>query len=114
MRLLLLILLNCSVTVFGQTVLFKTKFVPHEVTYNGSPNPNECWESVDSGILVESSGSTFFLLLPASDFERLRQMLTTEEIVVEAILDEESSSDSGARGGVVKITLNGVVIFPEK
>lgn len=105
----LFILTICS---YSQTAQYKTVFNPETVTYNGSDNPNECWESVEQGILIEVDGITYFFTMYARGFESLCEQLKGQEVVVDVIHSEESDYGSGADGSVQKITLNGVVVYP--
>lgn len=91
--------------------IYTTQFVPETITYNGSPNPNECWESVATGILIKDGASVFFFSIPEKEIEKLKQKIRKGEIIVECIFYEEPYENSGEAGVVLKITFNGEVIY---
>jgi hypothetical protein len=115
MRLFLL----CCLIVFSpsdllsQKVTYTTPCVPHSVTYNGSDNPNECWESVDFGLLIEADGTKYFFSLSYDIYAKMKKELKDQEITVEVIFYEEPWYDSGSAGNVTKITHNGTVVFSQ-
>lgn len=97
----------------AQPTEFKTLFRPQLITYNGSDNPNECWESVDCGILINIGGYDHFFLLPTALYESLKNKLTNQEVVIEVIYFDEPTEDSYAFGNVTKITWKGETIFTQ-
>jgi hypothetical protein len=105
------LILSCSLN--AQPSEFKTVFQPQTITYNGSDNPNECWESVEQGILIDINGYDHFFLLPASEYEILKTRLTNQEVLVEVIYFDEPTEDSHAYGNVIKISYNGEVVFKQ-
>jgi hypothetical protein len=104
-----LLILNLNVS--AQTAEFKTIFHPQTITYNGSDNPSECWESVDQGVLINIGASKRFFLLPANQFESLKAKLTNEEVWIEVIYFDEPTDDSYAFGNVTKIIWKGEIVF---
>lgn len=106
-----LLILNLNVR--AQTAEFKTIFHPQTITYNGSDNPSECWESVDQGVLINIGVSKRFFLLPAKQFESLKVKLTNQEVLIEVIYFDEPTKDSFAYGNVIKITWNGEIVFAQ-
>lgn len=90
---------------------FTSTFIVHSVTYNGSDNPNECWESVAWGILIEDGKNTYFFSMPYQELMALKEKIGDAEVLVEVRFYQESDSDTGEDGGVKKITMNGEVLF---
>jgi hypothetical protein len=98
-----------------KTITYKTKFEPESVTYNGSPNPNECWEAVDHGIRIKTSEGEPFFTMPSQDVQRLKERIKDAEVVVEVFyypVLERAQNGSGASGSVVKVTQGNEVLFP--
>ena len=96
------------------TKVFKSKFLPTEVTYNGSPNPNECWESVASGINIKVGKTVSFFSMAYQEIERLKEIIGNAEVQIEVIYYNEPEDGSGAKGEVKIITLNDKLIFENK
>lgn len=90
---------------------FKTKFELAHVTYNGSDNPNECWESVAWGIYINDGGVKLFFGMPYKPLHELKDKVGDAEMEVEVIFHGEPYLDSGEDGDVMCIKLNGVVIY---
>lgn len=88
-----------------------TKFVPQTYTYNSSPDPNECWESVSHGIIIKTDKVRGFFSIPYLKLEELKKVIGTNEVVVEVIYFDEYDRESGESGNVLKITMNGKLIF---
>lgn len=114
------ILLFCSgllfmVNVNGQqkATLYNVPFTPHSVTYNGSPNPNECWESVDWGILVPNGKTKHFFTLPNGRLDELKKQIGDERVDIEVIYFDEPVYGSGANGNVVKIVWKEEVLYEQ-
>ncbi|MBK9590626.1 MAG: hypothetical protein IPO32_03665 [Crocinitomicaceae bacterium] len=105
------LILSCAVN--AQPIEFKTVFQPETITYNGSDNPNECWESVDQGVLINVAGHNRFFLLPAQGYELLKNKLANQEVLIEVIYFDEPTQDSHASGNVTKITFNGEIVFTQ-
>ena len=97
----------------SRTKTFTTKFIPNHVTYNGSDNPNECWESVAWGILIEEGENVYFFSMSYRDVEASKEKIGDAEVIIEVGFYDEPYSDSGEDGWVKKITLNGVIILGE-
>ncbi|MBI3134025.1 MAG: hypothetical protein HYZ14_05050 [Bacteroidetes bacterium] len=112
MYFLLFLITGFPMLLMAQQAEYQTLFIPQTVTYNGSPDPNECWESVDQGILVQVGEQQLFFLLPAGVFERLKNQLVNQQVLVEVVYFDERTDESGASGSVLKITHQGVVVFP--
>ena len=91
--------------------VYSAKFESHSVTYNGSPNPNECWESVANGIIIKTEKEIGFFTMPNNVMESLKKKIGDAEVLIEVIYYEEPLEESGALGGVQKITLKGEVLF---
>jgi hypothetical protein len=91
--------------------IFTTKFKPQTITYNGSPNPNECWESVAHGIEIWSGKAGGFFTMPRGKMDELKTIIDTNEVIIEVVYYEEPYDDSGEDGSVLKITMNGKVIY---
>jgi len=102
-----------SGAVNAQPSEFKTVFRPQTITYNGSDNPNECWESVDHGIMININGYNQFFLLPARAYKILKTKLAEQEVLIEVIYFDEPTTESYAFGNVTKITFNGEVVFAQ-
>ncbi len=105
------LILSCAVN--AQSVEFKTVFQPQTITYNGSDNPNECWESVDHGIMININGYNQFFILPARVCEILKTKLADQEVLIEVIYFDEPTTGSHALGNVTKITFNGEIVFAQ-
>ncbi|HLP12243.1 MAG TPA: hypothetical protein VK177_09965 [Flavobacteriales bacterium] len=107
------ILIVFALNAFAQTKrqIFKTKFELAHVTYNGSDNPNECWESVAWGIYINDGGGKLFFGMPYKPLHELKDKVGDAEMEVEVIFHEEPYLDSGEDGDVTCIKLNGVVIY---
>jgi hypothetical protein len=105
------LILSCGVN--AQPIEFKTVFQPQTITYNGSDNRNECWESVDHGVLINVAGYNRFFLLPARNYELLKNKLTNQEVFIEVIYFDEPTQDSHASGNVIKIIFNGEIVFAQ-
>lgn len=101
----------------GQTVTEKiyicsTKFNPHSVTYNGSDNPNECWESVAWGILIDTDKVKGFFSLGYQEIEKLKTIIGDNEIEVQVAYYDEWLESSGEIGHVKSIKMSGEIIYP--
>ena len=94
--------------------VFTTKFVLGFVTYNGSPNPNECWEAVERGIKIKTEKTTYFFTVPNTDINKLKEKIGDSEVEITVNYFNEPLNDSEAMGCVSKITLKGEVIFENK
>lgn len=106
-----LALAHVQVNAQEKATVCTTKFVPQTYTYNASPNPNECWEAVSHGILIKADKVGGFFSIPYLKLQELKKVIDTNEVVVEVVYFEEHSYDSGEDGNVLKITLNGTVIY---
>lgn len=96
-------------------VILQSTLLPHSVTYNGSDDPNECWESVDWGVLLPHKKRKGFFLMGDRDLERLRQKVSSEEILeFEVTCFAESLTGSGAIGAVLRVRRGNEVLFEEK
>mgnify|MGYP001589733842 CR=1 FL=1 len=93
-----------------KTKVHTTKFLPRHVTYNGSPNPNECWESVAWGIEINNALFT----LGYSVIDKLKVLIGDNEVEVKVVYYEEPIEGSGEIGRVVKLTLKGEIIYNEE
>ena len=93
------------------TNICSTRFVPHQVTYNGSLNLNECWESVANGILIETKEVKGFFSLPNKVVDELERKIGDAKVFVEVLYYDEPEEGSGLTGQVKKITLKGEVLF---
>jgi len=91
-----------------------SKFVPKTVTYNASPNPNECWEAVDWGINIDTKIVRGFFNLPNKAVKTLKEKIGDDEVLIEVIYYEEPVEGSRAIGSVSKITFKGEVIYENK
>ena len=113
-HILFCILLVVSLISFSQENIqtYKTKFELAQVTYNGSDNPNECWESVAWGIFVkqEKGKGKWFFGMPYEPLIELEKKVGDAEMEVEIIF-HEPYDDSGEQGDVISIRLNGEVIY---
>jgi hypothetical protein len=94
-----------------RTNVYSTKFIPESVTYNGSDDPNECWESVDYGIIIKVENSSLFFNMEYRDLEILKEKIGDTEVQVEVIYYDEPTSGSYSVGKVVKVSLNEEIIF---
>jgi hypothetical protein len=84
---------------------------PHAVTYNASPNPNQCWEAVQDGIEIRSGTRELFFSMPSKDAERVSKIVRAGEVAIEVVLYDKPAEGSYALGFVKKITKNGEVLF---
>ena len=113
--LLLLLFLTSSYSqgqsISEKTYVCSTKLNPHSVTYNGSNNPNECWESVAWGIEIETEKVKGFFSLEYRVIEKLKPIIGDQEIEVEVSYYDELFESSGEIGNVVKIKLKGDIIY---
>jgi hypothetical protein len=94
-----------------KTKSYTSKFLPESVTYNGSPNPNECWESVAWGIRIKTEKGKPFFSISYQAFENLKEKIGDKEVQIEVVYYNEPSDDSGAVGYVKKIIFKGEVIY---
>jgi len=92
---------------------FTTKLISQEVTYNASPNPNECWEAVEWGIKIPNGKSSNFYRMNYKEFEKVKAKVGDNEVQIEVLLFQEVS-EGGAVGMVSKITFKGDVLFENK
>ena len=90
---------------------FTSNFVVHSVTYNGSDDPNECWESVAWGILIEDGKNTYFFSMPYQELMALKEKIGDAEVIIDIRFYQEPDAQTGEDGGVKKITMNGEVLF---
>ncbi len=91
--------------------IYSSKFIPQEITYNASPNPNECWEAVAWGIEIKVEKGTQFFSMSYRDIDSLKKIIGDAEVQIEVIYYSEMEEGSGAVGEVVKITLGDVVVY---
>ncbi|MBK9191389.1 MAG: hypothetical protein IPM77_07670 [Crocinitomicaceae bacterium] len=73
--LVLMFCLNGYTICKSQTAQYKVIYTPQHITYNGSDNPNECWESVEWGLEVVHQDSILFFNLPFSVYKELEEKL---------------------------------------
>ncbi|MBK8926212.1 MAG: hypothetical protein IPM74_09935 [Crocinitomicaceae bacterium] len=106
-----LIILNQSVISQQELITIETLFRSESITYNGSDNPNECMEAVDTGIRIPAKKGTLFLLIPAREFEILKNKYEGKTVTITYGLFSESIGQSGAAGWVESITFEGEIIF---
>jgi hypothetical protein len=111
-RIFLLFLLS-SFAGFAQerTKTYVSVFVPYSVTYNGSDNPNECWESVSHGVLINDGKAQHFFYLPFEVIEPIQLQAGNNELIFEVVFSDEPRDNSGLDGSVVRITQNGAVLY---
>lgn len=93
--------------------VFTSKFVSQNVTYNASPNPNECWEAVEWGIKIKDGKHESFFTLNYQEIEKLKSKIGEEDVQI-AVVYYDEASEGGATGMVSKITLKGEVLFEHK
>ncbi len=98
----------------GKVTIFSSKFLPESVTYNGSPNPNECWESVAWGVRIISGRASSFFTMDYKDVEKTKEKAGDSEVLIEVAFYDEPLDGSGAEGRVIKIVLKGEVIYESK
>ena len=91
----------------------KTKFIPHSVTYNASPKPNECWEAVASGILVDTEKVKGFFSLPGRVLDDLEKIIGNEEVIIEVRYFEKQLDSNKQIAAVQKIILKCEIIYDE-
>ena len=94
-----------------KTRVYTSKFIPESITYNGSPDPNECWESVDWGVKIKTKKTSIFVLMPYQDIEKLKTEIGDQEVKIKVDFFEEPESGSGAVGIVEEIILGDKVIY---
>jgi hypothetical protein len=94
--------------------VYSTKFIPETVTFNGSDNPNECWESVACGITIKTGKNNSFFELDFSHTEKLKKLIGEAKVQIEVIYYNEIEVKTGAVGRVSKITFQNGVIYNEK
>lgn len=109
--LFILMLLSQRATSQQEFITIETTFISESVTYNGSDNPNECMESVDTGIRVPAKKGTLFLLIPSPEFEMLKDKYEGKTVTIIYGLFSQSMKQSGAAGWVEKIIFEGEIIF---
>lgn len=96
-----------------ETKTYTSVFVPYSVTYNGSDNPNECWESVAQGVLIKEGTTQHFFYLPYGVMDSLQQTAGTSELIFEVVFYEPLDA-SGLDGSVIRITQNGTVLYSDR
>lgn len=95
------------------TKVYTTKYIPSSVTYNASPDKKECWKARAEGLEIETgSGSSFFDFNNSKD-EKLKEKIGTQDVKIEVSIYDKPN-EYNAEGHVLKITLNGEVIYPAK
>lgn len=102
-----------SLSAQKENKVFTTKFTPYVVTYNGSPNPHECWESVEWGIEIKVDKSSQFFVMDNKQMDSLKIIIGDSDVQIEVMFYDKPDRDTGALGEVVKISLNGTVIWKE-
>jgi len=100
-----------SSTAQVNTKIYLSEFHPEPVTYNGSPNPNECWESVAWGIKIKTTKGSAFFLIGYQAFEKLKEIIGDAKVEIEVMYFDEPDFGSGAVGCVSKIVSDGKVLF---
>ncbi|HYG49526.1 MAG TPA: hypothetical protein VD905_01435 [Flavobacteriales bacterium] len=108
--LLILVFISMVLQAQEKRATYATKFIPYHITYNGSDDPNECWESVAYGIVVNRE----YFSLPFNALEELKTKMGDAEITVEVVYYEEPYENSGEVGSVLKITLDKQVLWVYK
>jgi hypothetical protein len=103
-----------SITAQINKKVYVTKFHPESVTYNGSPNPNECWESVAWGITIKIKKNNSFFLISYEAFEQLKEKIGESKVEIEVAFYDEPVDGSGAVGCVTKIVLDGKVLYENR
>ncbi len=93
------------------TKVYSTKFQPETVGFNGSPDPNECWDSVAWGIKIKTENGYSFFNMGFNEIERLKPIIKNSKVQIEVNYYSEPLDGSGAVGSVLKITLKGEVIY---
>ena len=94
-----------------KTKVYTSKLQPESVTYNGSPNPNECLESVEWGITIKTEKASSFFLMEYEEIEKLKEKIGDAEVLIEVVYYNEPHDVSNAVGRVVKITLKDEVLY---
>jgi len=94
-----------------QKTVFTTPFVPMLVTYNASPDPEECWEAVAYGVGIKTERGEHFFQMPRLVRDDLKTKIGDSDVEVEVQYFNEERDDSGAAGFVKKIMLKGEIIY---
>jgi hypothetical protein len=109
---IIFIILVCKDTIAQKgTETYYTKFIPETVTYNGSDNPNECWESVDWGIRIKTDKCDSFFNMDYKNIERIKKQIGDAEVQIEVIYYDKTYDKSGAVGSILKITFANEVVY---
>jgi len=103
-----------SSTAQENTKIYLSEFHPESVTYNGSPNPNECWESVAWGIKIKTEKGSAFFLIGYQAFEELKEKIGDAKVEIEVMYLGEPDFGNGAVGFVTKIVSDGKVLYENK
>ncbi|MCX6311669.1 MAG: hypothetical protein NT084_08530 [Bacteroidetes bacterium] len=93
------------------TTIYKTKFIQKEVLFNGSPDPHECWESVANGIEIKTEKGLQFFAMGFKMTDSLKTVIGNKEVQIEVLYYSKPEERSGVVGEVLKITMEGLVIF---
>jgi hypothetical protein len=109
----LLIYLSGTFTTFAQEVkrTFITPFVIHSVTYNASPDANECWEAVDWGIEVKDENNhLWFFSMPYEELMQCEKLIGDSFVEIEVVFWDDYDGVT-THGSVISISLKGKKIY---
>lgn len=116
MHKLLIILALTTTTLSAQKAskVYTTKFVMNENYYYVSGGPNQCIAAISYGIEIKTDTQIIgFFRMDYREMEKLKEKIGDADVQIEVSVFGKDLEGNGTLGEVLKISMNGVVIWKE-